>query len=227
MCFVAATRNSIKMVLLSGAEFTAKHGNVFYKWINESRTHKDFTYKVGLNVDAIPFNPVGGCSAGGLHFTNIHWLSYYYLYIRDLNIGKIFLAKISIPDDSQVFVDGDNDRHIKADKIIIETFDYKLDEQEAMIVGRQSMRLVLQYAKEQPTHEMCMAAVRQNPFALQDVHENLQTSEMCSIAVAGNTDMLQFVKDSLRTPELCAAAARQRVLEGGDGGYFRNGLRTI
>lgn len=110
---------------LSGAEFTAKYGSVFFKWINKSRCHHGFTYALGLNVDTVPFDPSGECRAGGLYFTNMVGLCEYE------HCGYL-LAKIIVPVDAQVvWIDC---KTFKADKIIIETFKYKFNELETQLV---------------------------------------------------------------------------------------------
>jgi hypothetical protein len=84
--------------VLSGIEFKKKHGTVFYKFISKNMIHHNFEYKLGLNVDIIPFDPNSCCRPGGLYFTTLKYIIDYYEH------GSI-LAEIGIIDDSLIYID--------------------------------------------------------------------------------------------------------------------------
>ena len=47
------------------------HQNItYYKLVRDDYTHHNFTYKLGLNIDSIKFNPIDSCEPGGLYFTD-------------------------------------------------------------------------------------------------------------------------------------------------------------
>jgi hypothetical protein len=51
------------MTTLSGTEFNEQYPNTeFYKVLTTDYKHYGFTYHHGVNVDHIPFNPMGECS---------------------------------------------------------------------------------------------------------------------------------------------------------------------
>jgi hypothetical protein len=51
------------MTTLSGEQFNETYPNTeFYKVLHKDSIHFGFTYQHGLNVDHIPFNPMGECS---------------------------------------------------------------------------------------------------------------------------------------------------------------------
>ena len=52
----------------TGIEFKKKYGNIFYKILNNDLTHKNFTFKEGINIDTNEFNPSGSCSEGGIYY---------------------------------------------------------------------------------------------------------------------------------------------------------------
>ena len=54
------------MTILRGKDFNDKYPNKeFYKALKKSCNHNHFTYKHGLNIDHIPFNPTESCLEGG------------------------------------------------------------------------------------------------------------------------------------------------------------------
>jgi hypothetical protein len=83
----------------------------YVKILAEDLNHNGFQYKEGLNVDTVPFNPVGSCSRGGLYFTTMQHMILY------LNYGNK-IADVEIPDDAEVYKDPSGNKW-KADKIII------------------------------------------------------------------------------------------------------------
>ena len=81
--------------------------------------HHTHTYRLGLNVDKIKFNPCGSCEPSGLYFTNFENLGSFYEY------GSL-VAIIKIPIDAMVKYDGED--KWKADSFIIEQIDFGLIE---------------------------------------------------------------------------------------------------
>lgn len=183
---------------MSGADFTAQYGRVYFKWINGYRQHYGFRYRLGLNVDNVPFEPAGECRAGGLYFTNCE-------NIHSFKSCGELLAKVIVPDDARVWIESNK---FKADKLIIETFEYKFNAQETLNVMRRSPVLALEYAAER-TPEICMAAVQQDGRALMYVPESMRTPELCMTAVRQDGLALEYVPSNLRTFKMYWAAVRQ------------------
>ncbi len=78
--------------LLTGLQFnenfTKKLGEneplILIKLTNEFECHNGFSFKTGLNIDFIPFNPKGECQPGGIYFCNISF------YLIKTNIFVIY-----------------------------------------------------------------------------------------------------------------------------------------
>jgi hypothetical protein len=64
-----------------------------------------------LNIDPVPFNPTGDCEPGGIYFAREHILAF-------LNYG-LWLRKVTLPDDAQVYENPRKPRKWKADKVIL------------------------------------------------------------------------------------------------------------
>lgn len=94
---------------INGFDFKQKYGHRFYKFIKSDMKHHQFTYKLGLNVDTVPFNPKSTCQAGGLYFTDFANLVFFQTFGSQIGI-------IEIPDDAQVYVEH---QKFKADKFIL------------------------------------------------------------------------------------------------------------
>jgi len=97
--------------VVSGADFNKYYSNKkFYKFLYNDLTHNTMHYRLGLNIDPIPFNPGGKCLTGGLYFCEKSKCYLYYKYY-----GRK-IATIEIPNNAYVYVE----KHkFKADKIII------------------------------------------------------------------------------------------------------------
>ncbi len=196
----------------------------YYKILNERLNHNGFQYKLGLNIDHMPFIPRGSCEAGGLYFTTKE-----YLY-KFLHYG-CYIADVSIPEDAKVYKDPGGDKW-KADKIIIER--YTLIEEHEFCDDKYFAICVVNIFKnystfikriksydfylnairhdwtllkdiEDQTEELCLIAVEQNAFALQYAKD--QTHKICMKAIQKDAFAIQCVKE--QTPELCMFAVKQ------------------
>lgn len=94
---------------INGFDFKQQFGHRFYKFIKSDMKHYQFTYKLGLNVDTVPFNPTSTCKAGGLYFTNFANLANFQMYGSQIGI-------IEIPDDAQVYIE---ENKFKSNKFIL------------------------------------------------------------------------------------------------------------
>ena len=62
----------------------------FYKITNKNEKHNGMQYKTGLNVDVMPFNPIGNCENGGIYFSREDIMAFlgYGCWIREVIIPK-------------------------------------------------------------------------------------------------------------------------------------------
>ena len=215
------------MTVLSGKDFNDKYStNEFYKVLNKDSKHHNFTYKHGLNVDHIPFNPTSSCCAGGLYFAELNKLAMW------IYSDSCYIAKVTIPTEASVYTEANS---FKADKFILDfnnkvlVHDFyiwtneelsnqaicknacvlqfvKNQTEEICKLAVQQMPSVLRYVKVQ-TEEICETAVTKDGFALQYVIN--QTDNMCKLAVKQNGAALHLVKT--QTDEICKLAVNQHV----------------
>lgn len=172
-------------------------GTKFYKFLNDDLVHHGFKFKLGLNVDHVPFNP-NTCTSGGLYFCEESKCHMYFSAY-----GKK-LGRVTIPDDARVYVE---DNKFKADKLILESITDFADVPDSFwttIVELNSN--ALRYVRDQ-TEQLCCLAVKQNPLSLQFVKE--QTDAVCRLALHKNGLVLHYVKQPLLTTELCKIAVQQ------------------
>ena len=183
----------------TGSEFNNltkdKH---FVRLTIEDENHNGFQYKTGLNIDTLPFNPIGNCTPGGLYFCEMKYFPIFLEY-NDKICKKI--RSVQIPDDSLVYIE---DNKYKTDKFILGEAKEIYTDLNLCLEAVKYNGLVLHHIKEQ-TLEICLEAVKQNGYALQFVKE--QTPEICMEAVKKNGIALQFVKE--QTPEICIEAVKQ------------------
>ena len=83
----------------------------FYKITNENETHNGMTYKDGLNVDILPFNPDGDCESGGIYFASEDILAF-------LNYGP-WIREVTIPDGVPIYENPGSPKKYKAHEVIL------------------------------------------------------------------------------------------------------------
>jgi hypothetical protein len=190
------------MTTLSGTDFNNTYPNTeFYKVLTTECKHYGFTYQHGLNVDHIPFNPSGECSAGGLYFTEIDKLG---CWVDDPDSSE-YIAKVSIPSNASVYVEQNK---FKADQFVLD-LDNKVLMKDFYMWGNEAFCKIavsqngcaLGYVKDQ-TDEICKIAVSNNACALKHVIN--QTDEICKIAISNHACALKHVIN--QTDELCKLA---------------------
>jgi hypothetical protein len=175
----------------------------FYKFLSVDLRHHDFTYKEGLNVDHVPFNPCGSCRRGGLYYTSFEFLHQWY------NVGDWpLIADVTVPDDARVYKEPCGTKW-KADRLVLSNirplrqFFSELDEAAVCrLVARCGW--MLEYASTQ-TDAMCMAAVMQTGGALRYVQN--QTDALCLAAVKRDGLALEYVRN--QTEAICLAAVQK------------------
>lgn len=192
---------------------------MFFKVLNSTLRHNNFSYQLGLNIDSKLFNDKE-CQ-NGLHFSSLEHLPLWLKYGDKL-------AFISIPVDSRVIHFKNKS---KADKIfineIINLEDWKMWENEEFCMRAiEDYWWALEYIKNQ-TEEMCIKAVKKDGYVLKYVQNQTetvvlegmkqngialkyvrnQTEAICLQAVKQNGMALQHVIN--QTPEICLEAIKQ------------------
>ena len=192
------------MTTLLGTEFNEQYPNTeFYKVLTTDCKHYGFTYQHGLNIDHIPFNPMGECSLGGLYFTEVDKVSYWIDRFK-----SVYIAKVTIPSNASVYVEKDK---FKADqfildldnKMLIKDFYMWENEEFCKISVSQADTYNLIFVRNQPD-EICKLAVKHDYRALEYVIN--QTDDICKIAVSNHGFALEFVKD--QTDDICKMAVK-------------------
>jgi hypothetical protein len=195
-----------------------------YKLLAADLCHNGFTYKEGLNVDTLPFNPVGACEAGGLYYTSFEHIPKWYASDWPL------IADVTVPDGARVYEEPCGTKW-KADQLVLTNirplseFLAGLDEATLLkfltkdchmlqhVVNKtdalcqaavRKCGCVLQWVPK-PTHAMCLAGVQKDGMSLHYVRD--QTPAICLAAVQRDGNALAYV--NVQTDEICLAAVRQ------------------
>ena len=66
----------------------------FYKFLSKDFTHHGFKYKMGLNIDTVPFSEKEECGPGGLYYASLEHI------FRFIEYGP-HLVEVTIPPDAQ------------------------------------------------------------------------------------------------------------------------------
>jgi hypothetical protein len=174
----------------------------FYKLLFTSLCHNGFTYKEGLNVDHVPFAPEGSCKPGGLYYTTLEHLSFYYIQEWPL------VADVTLPDDAEIYAEPCGTKW-KADRLVLNNIRplsklfATLDEATlGQMLAHNGM--LLEHVHKQ-TEELCLVAVQHYSPALQFVQN--KTDTICMAAVQKNGHTLQFVRN--QTDAVCLAAVQE------------------
>ena len=158
--------------IFTGKEFNELFENYqFIKLTNERCIHNNFKFKEGLNTDTIKFNPVGDCSAGGLYFTEMKYMSE---WINYNNTGLMcYVWDVTIPYDAKVYIEKSK---CKSTNIKLSNKRSIWDNKKFCEFAVSQNVLTLKYVKEQ-TEKICELAVSQNGLALHFV--NPEFKEHC------------------------------------------------
>lgn len=197
------------MSTLLGENFNKLYCNkIFYKRINLNYKHFDFTYKHGLNIDHIKFNPMGKCNPGGLYFSDIDKIL---LYIYT----DCYICKVTIPDDAYVYIE---DYKFKADRIFLDLENkvkirdfYIWNDNEFCCKAVKEYGWPLKFINiEFQTKELCETAINKyGGKLLEYICDKFHTEELYKLAVQKDGIALQFVKTPFKTQEICLMAVKE------------------
>lgn len=163
---------------------TFDYSETCYKIIKANRCHNNFIYQHGLNRDIYPLSKFD-YEPGGLCFTDRAHVANY------LSYGD-YVCRVYIPigcpvhhserkgewKTYELFVDWDN-------RMLLNQFSWTIED---ILL---SNGFVINYI-ENPSIEMCVAAVKQNPFILQYLKRNL-THEICFAAVQKSAFAILYI----------------------------------
>ena len=168
--------------VLSEIKTFAGPAKTYIKFLYSDLTHHGLTYKVGLNIDPLPFVGSGSCQAGGIYFAEMKWMG------KWMHYGTRF-AIVKIPDDARVYKEPCGTK-LKADKIEI-----------VKIVDMEGNPHWMQTLLDNDPVKI-LEVVTSHGRALKIVKD--QTPEICLAAVTSKGDAIKYVKE--QTPEICLAA---------------------
>jgi hypothetical protein len=196
----------------------------YYKVLSADFQHYDHTYTLGLNIDKVPFNPKGECQPGGLYFTTFEHIHLYFWF-------GTFVAEVTIPDDAQLYNEGNKS---KADKIIISNivtirefiiaqgYEWYMDKLKNTIsilencpiewFTTEHLQFAIDGSKEKYilvgvnenlfTREICLEMIKIHPHNLQYIPKNKMWYKLVCQAVKKHGCVIKFVTYHLLTPEL-------------------------
>jgi len=200
------------------ASGNVKKQRIYLKFLNDDLINRGLKYKLGLNVDPIPFT-TDDCSAGGIYFTDLKnhkkW--------SGCIIGQT-VAFVTIPEDAKVHREKCGTK-LKADKVeIVKIFpggEYWIVEYLNLVAEHgddesifQSFSLIDCWEKfislnvVEPKHltpRFCKLVVSINPNYLIDLDK---TPELCKIAVSQAGNILRIVEN--QTEDICLAAVTSK-----------------
>lgn len=175
----------------------------FYRLTVSNETHHGLTYKTGLNVDPLPFDPTSSCSSGGMYFLHESQLKYYQ-EVCAAPWSMRWLREVTFPPNARIYVE---EKKFKADKFILGEREVIPDWVYEECLAHDAKNIAYIPARLK-TPEVCSKTVKRNPAILQFVPDTLRTKEMCREAVEQNGILLQFVPIHLRTAEMCLKAVK-------------------
>jgi ankyrin repeat protein len=82
---------------------------MYFKITNEEENHHGLQYRDGLVKDNLPFAREGSCVPGGIYFTDLKFIPFYFTY-------GVYIREVTVPPDAE-FVK-DNDKY-RASKVIL------------------------------------------------------------------------------------------------------------
>ena len=171
---------------LSGKDFKKKFPNYkAYKILKANLGHYGMQYKLGENIDILPFNNSNTCSPGGLYFTDLQNIFEYIMFGK--NIGNI-----KIMDDSRVYIENGK---CKTDKFILNDIQSIKSFVENSSENVQSKAVkndgcLIKYIKN-PSENVQLQAVKNNGWAIEYIKnpsENVQLE-----AVKNNGSSIEYI----------------------------------
>jgi hypothetical protein len=184
-------------LMISGKDFNDKLANdstfPFYKkelvkLTVENNIHNSFEFKLGLNVDPVPFNASGNCKKGGFYFTFSHCWSEWVSYRKEEFM--YWMWDVKIPDDAQVYLESNT--KIKADKFILENKRCIYDDKERCMLAVKHDGYAIKFIKD-PSEEMKLEAVRRNGRSIEFIKDPSERVQL--EAVRKNGSAIEFIKD--------------------------------
>lgn len=181
------------MTILTSTELYEKYRphTRFYKLTNEKEIHNNFTYKSGVNIDILPFNPTQSSRPGGMYFFSEPNLYKFMRYVAQ----PYYIREVSLDDLSLIYEDGDNfktNRFILGDRV--DWREYFNSRQslvyEAVKYSANSIRYV-----DNQTEKLCLLAVNNDPFSIQDIIN--PSDEVICTAINKNAHVILYITNRI------------------------------
>jgi hypothetical protein len=190
----------------------------YFKVLRKDLCHRGFQYKLGLNVDDVPFDPSGSCKPGGLYISDLEHLHRFFDY------GEL-IGEIELPADAQVYREPGDLTKLKVDKLILKNivsfgefalthvdhisssffralrYEYKTPELCKKMVERFPHLIEVVPPTSITTFAMCQRAVECDPSLFGYIPEKFRTREVCEVAVANSPSLVVYVPNEQKTDE--------------------------
>lgn len=214
-------KKDLNGAILNGKDFKNTYGNLFCKVTNKNENHYGFQYKDGVNTETLKPNS----RKGGLYFTDCHNISEYSGF-------GIFIRKITIPDESVVFIENDKyvtDKMILGEKTLFQDSDIwndvelcklaiekdahnlkyiKNQTEELCLLAISKSPKTLKYVKNK-TYKIYKAFIEKSPWNIESVPDEFKTEELLKISISYNSMILRDIPEQFLTEELCFIAVKK------------------
>jgi len=194
--------NMLRACAMDGHEMEIVLRSVRTQWGEHNLTEFEIQLVVQLRVDRISVNEyfkelrhysVDTTRYAYMCAIAIHIKHHVIKYVDFKAVGYASLCELS------VYADPRNIEYVASNAVPNSLYD------KLCLFAVSSDFRMLEYCRE-PSDEVCRAAIKNNPRAIQYLTSDQQTAELCMMAVQKNPTILNLIM--VLTPELCIAAIR-------------------
>jgi hypothetical protein len=194
--------------VLTGREVTdILDGMPLLKFMNDNDTHFGMTYKTGINVDVVQFNPNGKCCDGGIYLATLDGFVGYY------NRYGSYARRAYLEDDAKVYVEH---HKIKCDKVILEERKLKDDllaELYCQYVSSGKIMYVPQNIfrnyRDVKSSDAIKNMLNISPHGIQYIRRKMRTDDLVKHVVGIDGTTLKHIDIKQRTAEINKIAVTQ------------------
>lgn len=178
----------------------------YYKVMRQDLDHNGFIYKLGMNIDHLPFNPSGSCLSGGLYYTNLENIPLYSTY------GTQIAEVVPV---GQIYADPGQDGKItkwKTDKLFVKSIMSKekwinnISEDEQICLIRTNSRLSMELIRliKKPSPEVIFIALQHDPYCIERIKSPTLIQQLMAISQTPHT--IYSIKDPCIEAQLLAVS---------------------
>lgn len=177
----------IKGVELKGIELV--------RFCYPNKTHNNYEWHDGENVDILPFEANGKCQKGGLYFTTLNQLLYY--LAAGEYLGDYWVVTLTVDDNEDVWQEPNG--KWKAHRVMVTSMTRIKDMPEEVLYQMATSFLQSHYCHQfepfnlDEREKLWCKLLELRPHYLQFVRN--QTYEMCQTSVIFNCGLIQFIYD--------------------------------